>query len=360
MPINFPPTPAVNDVYTFGSRSWVWNGITWKAQRNIFTVAGENTQIQYNNGGVLGASSNLTYNLSTNTLALSGTDPTIDFVDVSTDPAASLADNLTIYSKSLAGKSVFKTIDEYGNATPLQSSLFQNKVGIWTPPGNATTTPGVFGFNAPTALGTATVRTPAATNVFTRAQRLGYNSSGTAGNSGGHYQTLANYTIGTGTLGVGGFFYVCRFGAADAVTQAITFVGLSSSVASPSATTSPATFTNAIGIGAATGDTNLSIYYGGSAAQTPIALGTSFPKSTNSTDYYELVLFSPSTLNDSVGYKVTNISSGAVATGTLTGTAGTAIPASTTFLAHRAYRSNNATASAVLIDINSVYIETEN
>ena len=39
--------------------------------------------------------------------------------------------------------------------------------------------------------------------------------------------------------------------------------------------------------------------------------------------------------------------------------AGTQLPLTTTFLAHRAYRSNNATA-AVLIDISSVYIETDN
>ena len=46
--------------------------------------------------------------------------------------------------------------------------------------------------------------------------------------------------------------------------------------------------------------------------------------------------------------------------GTLTAaTAGTQLPLSSTFLAHRAYRSNNATASAVLIDIASVYIETD-
>lgn len=100
---------------------------------------------------------------------------------------------------------------------------------------------------------------------------------------------------------------------------------------------------------------------GGSTAQAPIALGTSFPKSTNSTDMYELMLFSASSSQTVVGYKVTNLVTGVIATGTLTAAvAGTQLPATTTFLAHRAYRSNNATAAAVLIDVASIYIETDN
>ena len=29
MPLDFPPTPALNEIYTFGGRSWIWNGIAW-------------------------------------------------------------------------------------------------------------------------------------------------------------------------------------------------------------------------------------------------------------------------------------------------------------------------------------------
>ena len=191
----------------------------------------------------------------------------------------------------------------------------------------------------------------------------------------------------------------------------------------PVVTTSPATFTNCIGIGCATGDTNYSIYYGGSAAQTPIALGVGFPAKTASTDLIELVLFAASNVNNAVGWRATNLNkyssftaaisgtaltSSAVTRGTISigqtitgpgiaastkitagsgtawtvsisqtvsatpvngvtietgiltaATAGTQLPLLSTFLAHRAYRSNNATASAVLIDIVSVYIEVD-
>lgn len=29
MAIDFPSSPALNQVYTFGTRSWVWNGVGW-------------------------------------------------------------------------------------------------------------------------------------------------------------------------------------------------------------------------------------------------------------------------------------------------------------------------------------------
>lgn len=32
MPINFPDSPALNDTYTEGARTWVWNGSVWKSQ----------------------------------------------------------------------------------------------------------------------------------------------------------------------------------------------------------------------------------------------------------------------------------------------------------------------------------------
>ena len=30
--INFPANPSVNDTYTFGGKTWVWNGAAWQLQ----------------------------------------------------------------------------------------------------------------------------------------------------------------------------------------------------------------------------------------------------------------------------------------------------------------------------------------
>lgn len=279
----------------------------------------------------------------------------------SSDLSAPGSGNLAVYSKAIGGRMMLKQIGPSGLSTALQPFLARNKVGYWDPPGNATTVPGVFGYTAPTALGTATLRTVAVTNLFARMRRLGYVSSATAGNLAGAYLTVAQVTIGDGS-GNGGFYKICRFGCSDAATVAGArqFVGVSSNVSAPT-NVEPSTLTNSIGVGHGASDTNLKMFYGGSAAQTPISLGANFPVNTLSTDVYELALFSPPNDSTHVYYEVTRINTGDVSTGTLTGTAGTAIPASSTLLSYqRAWRSNNATAKAVGLDIMSDYIETDN
>jgi hypothetical protein len=102
---------------------------------------------------------------------------------------------------------------------------------------------------------------------------------------------------------------------------------------------------------------NLSVYYGGSAAQTPIALGTNFPVALNTG--YELILTNVYNSTNTVYYRVTNINTGNFAEGTLTGTAGTAIPSSSTFMHPTLWRTNNTAAVAVGFDVISVYMETD-
>lgn len=288
---------------------------------------------------------------------------TLNVRAISTEPAASAAGTLNLYAKSIGGRLLLKSKGPSGIDIPYQPSIYQNKIAFWSPPGTTATLPAVFGLDSPTAIGTATARVTATTSLFTRMRKLGYVGSATAGTGAGWYSTQAQYTVGDGA-GLGGFYFVARFGCSDAATVAgaFTFVGMTSSVAVPvytSATGNPSVLTNAIGVGCNSGDTNLSIYYGGSAAQTPIALGANFPANSLSTDMYELILFAPTNVNNVVYYRVTNLRTNAEASGTLTGVAGTALPASTTLLAPRLYRSNNATALGVSIDIVSVYIETD-
>jgi hypothetical protein len=279
----------------------------------------------------------------------------------STDLSAAPAGKMRIYSKTLGGRAIPKFIGPNGLSTAMQPLLARNKVGYWNPPGNGTTVPGVFGYNAPTAIGTATTRSVATTNLFTRMRRLGYVSSTTAANFAGQRQTNAQITLGDGS-GLGGFFKVTRFGISDAsvVATARTFVGISNSTSAPS-NVEPSTLTNAIGVGHGASDTNLKLYYGGSAAQTPIDLGANFPTNTSNTDVYELVLFAPPSTANTVFYEVTRLNTGHTATGTLVAsTPGLQLPLATTLLTYMlAWRTNNATAAAVGIDIMSDYIETD-
>jgi hypothetical protein len=234
------------------------------------------------------------------------------------------------------------------------------KISMWNPPGSQSATqPGLFGFGVFTALGTSTSTIPANTNMVTRTRRTNYVSAGTAGSFAGHYEAANNIYLGSATTpAYSGFYFSVRFFIADTVASPRTFIGLTSSATAPT-NVQPSTLTNCIGVGQGASDTNLFIYYGGSAAQTPINLGASFPSNTSNTDLYELTLFASPTSNNTVYYQVRRLNTGDVANGTLTGTAGTVLPLNTQVIGYRAWRTNNATATAVNLAIVGVYCETD-
>ena len=263
-----------------------------------------------------------------------------------------------LFAKSRATRIMYGQVGPSGIDYTFQPALYANKVAYWNPPGNATTAPGVFGLTTPTATGTATTRNVATTNLFTRTKRVGTVSSATANNVAGYRVSVAQFTLGTGTLG--GFSFVIRFGISDAslVANARMFVGLRNTTTAPT-NVDPGTITNCIGVGHSNGDTNLFLYYGGSAAQTPIDLGSNFPTNTTNTDLYELMIFANPYVSGEFNYRVERLGTNFIAEGTVTGTPGTQIPNSTTLLTHNSFRTNNTTASAVGLDFISIYFETD-
>lgn len=308
------------------------------------SMGGGAGQVQFNQGGLPGGAGRVLVDDNDLVLSLSDT------------PAAPAADGTKLFCRSIAGRMLPAFFGSDGLDTTLQPFFARNKIGLWSPPGNSTTVPGVFGMAAATAVGTAAAVNVATTNKLTRMRRLRYTSSSTAGNLCGQRWAAAQLTMG-GTAGLGGFTYLHTWGIGDASLQAVarTFVGMSSSVAAPT-NVSPATLTNSIGMGHAEYDTTMRLYYGGSAAQTPINLGASFP--VDNTTPYELALYSPPGVATTCHWMVTNIATGAKASGTITG-GSTILPQETTFLAPRAWRSNNTAAAIVGIDISSVYTETD-
>jgi hypothetical protein len=167
---------------------------------------------------------------------------------------------------------------------------------------------------------------------------------------------LNNYAIGNGSLG--GFFCQFKFGINTKVATQRFFLGLKPT-SNPS-NVEPSTLTQCIGIGFGASDTNFKLFFGGSAAQTPIDLGANFPCNTNSVDMYEVVFFAPATSSE-VHYQVTRLNTGDVATGTLSGAAGVALPLSSQFMAFPwGYNTNNATAAICGWDFAGSYISTDN
>lgn len=273
------------------------------------------------------------------------------------DPTAPSAGNLKTYAKTVAGYTAPAFLNATNAVVQLQPAFANKRIGsllIANSTAPSVTNSGLVSFTGATA--TINIAT---TSMFTRAQRFTVASTATAGTFANYYQATASYTLGSATTpAYGGFYFVTRFGIVDTVAAPRTFIGIGSSISAPT-NVEPSTLTNVIGVGQGAADTNLKIYYGGSAAQTAIDLGASFPTGTSSTDWYELTLFAPPTSNNTVYYQVIRLNTGDKASGTLTGTAGTVLPANTTKLAISNWRTNNATASVVTLAIGGIYVETD-
>ena len=279
-------------------------------------------------------------------------------------PSAPAAGSALTYGQTFAGRTLAANLPSMGQRAVAQVAQWDRKIGSWIS-GNAASG-GVFSGNFPslTSVGTITPRTVTPGTMVGMATRLGYASAGTAGSLSGAYATTAQNALGNGSYG--GFQFTWRFNFSDpaSVSGARAFVGMSSNVAGP-ANVEPSTLTNSIGLAQLSTDASqLYIVYGGSAAQTAIALGTGFPPMANTGitggPIYDFTLYSPSSVSGVVYYRLERRDTGTAIEGAVgPGTAGTTLPANTTLLAHRAWRCNNATALAVGIDLHSMYSETE-
>lgn len=260
---------------------------------------------------------------------------------------------VNVFAKSLAGRPVLAQLGPAGVSTAFQPFLGRNKVAFVQVNSGAATFSAV-GINT-TVDGTGTQRTPASTNMCTSLRRLGIVSASTGGSACGFRCAQLGWWLGNAS-GLGGFLYVSRFNVSDAalVATANMFVGLHKTTGAAT-DVDPATLTNLIGVGCSNGDTVLQLYCAGSAAQPKTSLGASFPVNTTSTDVYELILYATPNATQ-VQYAVTRLNTGDTTSGTLSAN----LPANTQFLGPELWRSNGGTASAVGIDIGSLYIETDN
>lgn len=369
-------SPSNGDILVYNTTTSLWEK-TQNTTGTVTSVGGTGTVNGLTLTGTVTSSGNLTLggtlDLSSppaiggttpaagtyTTLSLTGTTNQVSSVAVTSNPAAPSAGNLKTFARTIAGG---YTAPAFLNATQavamLQPAIANKRIATFTPQ-NQGAVINLSGFVAGNVQGTATGAIPASTSFFTRAPRVTYVSAATAGSFSSWYQGTGASTLGvSGTPNFGGFYYVTRFGIADTVTAPRTFIGISSVGATPT-NVEPSTLINSIGVGQGAANTNLFVYYGGSAAQTPIDLGASFPTNTSNTDWYELTLFAPPSSTNTVYYQVVRLNTGNVASGTLTGTAGTVLPSNTTFLMPRNWRTNNATAAAVTLAFGNMYLEMD-
>ena len=351
--------PAALGAGTRDGTKYLRDDGTWQAVTASAASAGPSGSVQFNNAGTTAGAANV--DIDNGDLQLTS----------NAAPVTPPAGNVKIFGKTLGNTRVLAAaVGPSGMDYCLQPSIWRQKISRWNPPGNAATVPGVDGFTAWTAVGAATARTVATTNLMTRMRRLGYVSAATAGSLTSLRTAAAQFTTGNGLSGanaLGGFFYSCRFAFSDAaaVSGVRAFVGMSSNTAAPT-NVEPNTLTNSIGLAQLSTDaTQLYLVYGGSAAQTAIALGTGFPPFNGTVGVttgvpYDFTIWCPPTGNGVVNWQLDRMDTGTSTGGTITpGTPGTQTPLNTTLLNPVIWRCNNATAAAVGVDVSNVYIETD-
>jgi hypothetical protein len=271
-------------------------------------------------------------------------------------------------SNGLNAGEIYLITDENRIAVGLSASDYQvyqkefsgNRVsGVYYMGGNVNTAT-YIATGAPNTIGTLTGRAFGTSNKLTASKRLGFVSAATIGSLCGIYSNGGlNGFIYPTSSGLGSFEISFRFGCSDAATVsgARGFIGIAYGTASQT-NVEPSALTNVIGIAQLSTDaTQYYLVYGGSSAQTPIALGTALGSPADKTT---LIDFKITAINDtSFRYRVKNLSNGVAVSGTVTGTASTQIPAATTTMFPRLWRCNNATALAVAIDICFIHSESE-
>lgn len=260
-----------------------------------------------------------------------------------------------LFARSLAGRVLPAWVGPDGTDTAAQSSLARNKVGTWASVGNTSSALSTTGLQTPAITGTSTARNVGTSNFYDGLRRTAFLTTASAGNSAGIRNGVRQWWRGNAAK-AGGFFFVCRFGFSDAapISDARAFIGFVA-VTGALANADPSSNTSILGVGHDSADTELQFYHNdASGTATKSACGAAFPVGTSATDAYEIIIFcQPNGSN--VSYRLTNLTTGDVATYTATSD----LPTNTTLLAIQLWRNNGATAAAAALDVMSAYIETD-
>lgn len=267
-------------------------------------------------------------------------------------PPSPPAGYVGLFVKSQANRMMPAFIGPSGLDSVLQPHMAKNGWAQWKPaPGSATVS--VIGGPALTATGTATLKSYATTNLYTRTSGVDYLVTTAATTAVAGYRAATNiYRV------TDGFHMIFRVAPATGTTGVTTsrfFCGMSTATAAPT-DVDPSTLTNTVGVGYAKGtDTNWQVYFGGTAVA-KVNTGMAVP-TTDRTDVFTVIIFAPPG-GAYLGVKLVNETTG-VTFETTTSTS-TNIMATTTAAGPRAYHSVGGTSSVVGLTMFNGYVETDN
>lgn len=178
--------------------------------------AGSDTHIQFNDGGITGATTSLTFSKVNKTFGLNGK---LDLLAQS-DPTATTSNTLSVYSKNISGRTMLKAKAPSGVDYAYQPSFFQNQIFMLsTGAGTAYTVTGNIASSTGTVSHVVSQPLGYMTNQVTAASATGV---------AGTFASTSQFYRGT-QAGSNGFFFQSRmaFPTATSTTYRV-FVGLTS------------------------------------------------------------------------------------------------------------------------------------
>ena len=319
-------------------------GTTLNAAGGSGSPGGSTTQMQFNNAGAFAGASDV---------LVEGSQLRLPTASGTTQPASG---GTKLIGMTKAGRTVPAFLTQDGLVRGVQSDLARGFPLLWKAmPNNVALS--TIGCGTPTAVGTATAANIATTNLVTYTPRLEYLVTAAATTAIAGFRGLATMvTVGGGAAGVGGFHFHGVWGPATGVATTTTraFFGLANITSAPT-DVEPSTSVNCIAMGWDAADTNIQIMFNDAAgACTKTDLGASFPvPTTDRTALYSLEMFSPKGTTQSVEWLVTDMVSGATASGTIS----TNLPATSSLLAPRGWISVGGTSSVIGFGLASVGLD---
>lgn len=361
MALNFPNSPTINEVYTGpNGNKWSWTGESWVSLGTQTSPSGgSNTQVQFNNDGVLSGTANLTFDVSSNAMFAYAVEIATDLNLRDHIPSPPPAANVSMFGRSIGGRLMPAFMGPSGLDSVLQPHIARNRVSWIQWVGTAALANTQVGFPvAPTYLGTVTMRTPDATSLYQSIRRLGLVSAATAG-SNGYVRIAASHWLRGNVADMGGFHWISRFGVADPspVANALMFVGFTGANGAIANSTNPTTLANTIGVGQIPSSNNLQIITNRSQA-TGYTIDTGLLCNVGNTAIWDVAMFSAPN-DDKVQFTIQNLANSAQSYYTSVVANSTNLPLGNTTLIPQMWRSNNTAASVVAIDVISLYIETD-
>lgn len=265
-------------------------------------AGGSDTEVQWNNAGLLDGSPGLTIDGGYAAPA-APTETTAEVIP--TTPSAPAI----IYSRT-RGRSLLASVDYLGLETVYEPHR-KHRPKSWDAYGPGTASTDVFG--PWTTAGTATAAAWSAA-AYGQICRVFYRSS-TGGNAVAGVRSNYATWFRSGTAGLGGLHFIARFGLELTRADMRAFVGVYYLNSTPLAG-DPSAFINCAGFMVDRGQTNFRWGVNdGADTCTVTDLGASFPTNTSAVDFYEAQIVIPPGNAGIVHYSLANIITGALARG---------------------------------------------